>query len=1126
MPYTPTQQTFLGCSITGFNCSFEWAGGGTLSVGLVEDPKNFDELIEPQMGYPARFQYDSYIFDGIINDFSIKRGTGGNRVLEVVLNNPAQILDGIQIILAGYTGTVGTLYNLYNVYGYLESFGFGNSLANDAGMPWVTLVNALRTLVDTYPIRFNGVPYYLDLGELPNTLPTYYRVSGSNMSLSELVQELCEAAGYDYFWDLYGNTIKLRTVNRQLPASFGAIQSFIDANTNGQAISSDIGYQVEYNLTGRFISGGQVEKIQYVNNNLQNARAMQYGERDDYIAAFPYAAILPYFGLTSDGSVVMPKSLNYAFEGTDNSFRPTNFPDLWYVNSNSILGGGLAFPAGYPLTITEMRYALMGQKEWENFINIQSVTFSSLILHQNSNPYYGINDMLELDAEVSKKVKDLLDNMTDAKLAKLKPLDIINLDKFEKVMSVKGQRVYEFVRNLATEYFGRKFMVTLPSLYVRYDSDTGIPSSSYEISDSGYIEESLFATGASQGYIPYDYTFVSNEQNKIQAYVKFSGFQSAELDLSNYSSNDYTVVGNNVFIKCDVEPQFVFLNRATATSPRAVITLPAPVYSTEYGIDMSSSIIMALQQEWVSRGADPALTNTYLQEFVKKIGFDVLREPIPPIPLIPAMAAIPVKSNTETYGPWFYTGSNGKIEYEQNNDLVPWNFGGYTQMNLFGASMVSQAISSRFVSEAGSIDVPGAPLARTGEVLITGGPFVTGLSVTADANGGVTTSYRFNSWNVKPGKVQRYVTERYQKILELSRQQKRNIRELFRPKSEILTSQVRLAVPTFTRRVKSNTSHDVIMGENRTFDGLVDTTISIMPYYNAMNATQDSDSYLVKGAYTLDGLFRPFTTDTSVTTGIGHFEAPNASSSPTSTELNPLKAGHDIGVVLKGNSRPNSLSNDGTAGGRGIALKGPLVITGWGYDTNGKPVPNENPSTPTTSFLDSYLTKADMWKTGPVDLRWDNDRKVWAAGDTVDVQEFVFYGASTDDYIGNDGITVKGSGLAYKVNETPSQTQYITDDATRNFLIRGDNVMCIKSNGVYKIIGENGLQRSAEATSDINYDSAGPCKLKELTSLNIQAYFDHMSETGDTIDQFSDVEISYRPSENKWRYVGASCSNG
>lgn len=1124
MTYTPTQQTFLGCSICGFNCSFEWSTGGTLTVSLVEDPKNFDELLEPAMGYPARFQYDDYIFDGIINDFGIKRGSGGNRTLEVTLHNPAQILDGVQVIMGGYTGTVATLYNLYNVYGYLESSGFGNSLVNESGILWGTLVETLQTMVDEYPIRFNGVPYYLDLSELPTSLPVYYRIPGNSLSISEIVSELCESCGHDFFWDLFGNVIKLRTINRQLQAGSGRIQEFLDANYSGQAISSDIGYQVEYNNTGRFISGGQVENIYYRASNLQDAHSMAIGDRDEYIANFANISILPFFGLTSDGSVVMPKSLNYTFNNSTGFWETNNFPDLWYVNSNSILGGGLSFPAGYPITVTEMRYALVGQKEWENFITSVSPLDELFIMHQNFNPYKGINDMLELNAEVSKVIKDKLAALSNAKLLKIKPLDVVNLDILDKVMSVKGQRVYEFVRNIATEYFGRKFMVTLPSLYLKRDVDTGIVNTSYEISDSGYVEESLYPNAINNGYIPLDYQFITNTQGKIEAYVKFTGFQAAELNLSGLAPSDYSVYGNNVFVKCEVEPLFVYLNANNLTGPRAVITLPSPVYSTEYDIDTGSAVMIAIRQDWQRRGATVGI-NEFIQKLVDQIGFDVLRDPIPPIPLIPAMAAIPVRSNVETYGPWYYTGSNGKIEYEQNNDLVPWNFGGYTQMNLIGTSLVTDAISSRFVSEAGSIEVPGAPLARTGAVLITGGPYITGISVTADANNGVTTSYRFNSWNVKPGKLQRYNTERFRQIVDLRRQQKRNLRELFKPKTAILTTQIRLNQPNFNRRLKGNTPHDVIMGENRSYDGIVDSSISIMPFYNAMNATQDNDSYISKGGFTLDGLFRPFSTEVTATE-MGHFETPAAqATSPTVDNLNPLQAGHDIGMTMRDITRPNDLRNDGSAGGRGIALRGPIILTGWGYDTNSKPVPNSNPSSPTSSFSTGYLTSSDTWKTGPVDLRWDNDRKVWVTGTTLLIKKFIFQGASNSDFLGNDGITVQSSGLAYQPSNGVSNTQYIIDGAGRNFLIRNDPVMCIFSDGNWYIVGENGLHRSAITNTLISFPEGGNCKLMSNTNVNIQAYFNRLGQLGDIINEDTDVELRYVVEEGGWIIPGAACND-
>jgi len=65
---------------------------------------------------------------------------------------------------------------------------------------------------------------------------------------------------------------------------------------------------------------------------------------------------------------------------------------------------------------------------------------------------------------------------------------------------------------------------------------------------------------------------------------------------------------------------------------------------------------------------------------------------------------------------------------------------------------------------------------------------------------------------------------------------------------------------------------------------------------------------------------------------------------------------------------------------RAIAFKSPLILAGWGFDIYGKPVPNESPSSPGDTFLANHRRRMDMWKCGPLDARWDDDRKVWTAG--------------------------------------------------------------------------------------------------------------------------------------------------
>jgi len=63
---------------------------------------------------------------------------------------------------------------------------------------------------------------------------------------------------------------------------------------------------------------------------------------------------------------------------------------------------------------------------------------------------------------------------------------------------------------------------------------------------------------------------------------------------------------------------------------------------------------------------------------------------------------------------------------------------------------------------------------------------------------------------------------------------------------------------------------------------------------------------------------------------------------------------------------------------RGVGLRSPMVVTGWGFDLNGNPVPADTGDN--TKFASGAFSDMSNWKSGPVDLRWDDERKVWAAG--------------------------------------------------------------------------------------------------------------------------------------------------
>jgi len=59
------------------------------------------------------------------------------------------------------------------------------------------------------------------------------------------------------------------------------------------------------------------------------------------------------------------------------------------------------------------------------------------------------------------------------------------------------------------------------------------------------------------------------------------------------------------------------------------------------------------------------------------------------------------------------------------------------------------------------------------------------------------------------------------------------------------------------------------------------------------------------------------------------------------------------------------------------ALRGPLILSGWGFGIDDLPVPQGSSK---TTLDPSAIGNRALWKTGPVNLMWDDERQVWQGG--------------------------------------------------------------------------------------------------------------------------------------------------
>jgi hypothetical protein len=374
---------------------------------------------------------------------------------------------------------------------------------------------------------------------------------------------------------------------------------------------------------------------------------------------------------------------------------------------------------------------------------------------------------------------------------------------------------------------------------------------------------------------------------------------------------------------------------------------------------------------------------------------------IPPKPNIPTNVAIALRSNRYSYGPWrtpsFSEG--GKVRYERDESLTPWNFGGYGQMDDYAYAKIAGAYTGMIMGETGSITEAGAPQIQLGAVLKAGGPNVTGISVEVGTDG-VRTTYNMRTYTPKFGAYYLQGAERARRFVAQTSRNRSFQRKILQQNSA-------RTLQTHTERLKflqgtmgyakrtGGTPHEGLIcyvnknGSRKETTVASDISTHFVGKFRGSTSNSFSEEIKKMGAIGMEGLYRPYQTDFNAPTGImPRYTRPTVSGvgNPNVVDLNPFQQGHDINIVLKTDSAgayDNYVLQGSNEGSKDylkpLGIKAPVVLVGWGYDTAGNPVPSSAPN----MFVTDYQKKPELWKAGPLDVRWDESRGVWAAGSTM-----------------------------------------------------------------------------------------------------------------------------------------------
>ncbi|MDB4641266.1 hypothetical protein OAF28_01005 [Akkermansiaceae bacterium] len=157
---------------------------------------------------------------------------------------------------------------------------------------------------------------------------------------------------------------------------------------------------------------------------------------------------------------------------------------------------------------------------------------------------------------------------------------------------------------------------------------------------------------------------------------------------------------------------------------------------------------------------------------------------VSPSPVYPDLFALPLMSMERCYGPWLssfdreqnpnftslgnyqnidpqtglpkkrYSNLGGKIEFEKDESLAPWNYAGYDLMHEAGELKSAFSNSLLLFNERGGFVIPEAPTGISlGKALVNEGPLVTSISVSVSNS--IKTTVKMDVYTARFGKLQK-----------------------------------------------------------------------------------------------------------------------------------------------------------------------------------------------------------------------------------------------------------------------------------------------------------------------------------------------------------------------------------
>lgn len=468
----------------------------------------------------------AFKFVGLIQNQTEQYSQAG-RTYSVKLADPRIVLDNVPLILdkvlpVATTGCPNILNNL-NYHGSPKAADLTSQGTTFAKIRDYLSASGTTVLLYNQRYRFQFDSNFQNTGIIPN----WYRIPNNTTNINNLLQEVSNAVGYDYYayvdYDSYvaNNTtgvIIFKMINRNQASGQTAINNMITGyTTSGILISYNKGQELRNDPNLAVVLGGNLAQwsAPTVSHGVTIDGCQTYwGEHDDGSALFHYGT--PNSVFTPDGiyNYNTPEEreelgmgivlLNHIVgDYAEAQFTTYGLAEVTYekIQVQKVASSTGSYPprinrtvsvgseTGYYPTSNMLRCALISQEAWEAATWHDMNFFAKYVLGMQRSRIYEADEFIYAATGLAAALGPTVDDIRHK-------LNIIYVGSGVTDRSENSRKfisaVYDATKVAADQYYGRTWIADLPtSVYLSsgsYDASEFVPQIEYTIADSAWSQ--------------------------------------------------------------------------------------------------------------------------------------------------------------------------------------------------------------------------------------------------------------------------------------------------------------------------------------------------------------------------------------------------------------------------------------------------------------------------------------------------------------------------------------------------------------------------------------------------------------------------------------------------------------